>query len=144
MREITIVRSVGLAALSMLIGNAGLHAQDVEVPGDLLGYWKAETLRGVPVEGDIMSLLEFEATGVVDGHGGCNKIFGPLQVETGSIRIGPLSVTRKACPPKVLDQEQTFLRALNETRDFKKVPEEGALLLLDGGGMEVARFVQVK
>lgn len=137
---LTALWGAGIAAF----GSSGVWAQDMEVPLDLLGYWRAETLRGAPVEPDVMSLLEFEETGVVDGHGGCNKIFGPLQVEIGSIRIGPLSVTRKACPPKVLDQEQTFLRALAETRDFKKLPEEGALLLLDGTGAQVARFVQVK
>ncbi|WP_289034010.1 META domain-containing protein [uncultured Roseibium sp.] len=121
--------------------SAPADAQDAEVPLDLLGNWKAETIDGTPVAADVVTLLEFEEAGTVDGNGGCNQIFGPLRTEGRNIRIGPLSVTRKACPPDVLNQEKAFLKALNATRDFKKLPAEGALLLLDGQGTEVGRFV---
>ncbi|WP_417689645.1 META domain-containing protein [Roseibium sp.] len=129
---------------SMLMASLPANADDTELPIGLPGYWKAVMFRGEPISEDIMSLLKIEDAGTVGGNGGCNRIFGPVVSDAGVLRIGPLSVTRKACQPKVLEQEQTFLRILNETRDFKRLPGEKALLLLDSQGVEIARFVEVR
>ena len=34
----------------------------------------------------------------VSGSGGCNRIFGPAQVEQGRLIVGTLASTRMACP----------------------------------------------
>ncbi|WP_417668860.1 META domain-containing protein [Roseibium sp.] len=136
---------LGLVALATLsVFPALAPAQDGEVPIGLSGYWRASILRGNQIDDAVMSLLKIEDSGTVGGHGGCNRIFGPLRLEDRGIKIGPLSVTRKACPPKVLDQEQTFLRVLRETRDFKHLPDEKTLLLLDGQGVEIGRFTAIQ
>ncbi len=134
---------VALCLVGVLASGGIAAADDGELPIGLPGYWKAETLRGEPIIGNIMSLLEIEEAGTVGGNGGCNRIFGPVTSESGVLRIGPVSVTRKACQPEVLDQEQTFLRVLAETRDFRRLPGEKALLLLDSQGQEIARFLEV-
>ncbi|MEJ8474386.1 META domain-containing protein [Roseibium algae] len=132
-----------VCAASLFAGHRSF-AQEADVPIDLLGKWKAETIEGTEVVAGSASLLEFEEAGTVDGNGGCNTIFGPLRIDDRNIRIGPLSVTRKSCPPDILNQEKDFLKALAKTRDFKKLPGEKALLLLDGQGEEVVRLVEVR
>lgn len=133
-RFIAVCARFALCAL-MGAGAAGAAtAQDV--PADLIGIWLVETISGEPAEPGIEASLEFEGSGTVDGSGGCNALFGPYSND-GGFRIGPLAVTRKACPPNVLSQEQAFLKAIKAVRDFRLESDNQMLLLLNGSGDKV-------
>jgi heat shock protein HslJ len=110
-----------------------------EVPAGLIAYWKVEAISGEAVDPDVMASLEFEAAGTVDGSGGCNSLFGPYSNEDG-FRIGPLAVTRKACPPTVLSQEQALIKAISAVRDFRLEADNQQLMLLNGSGDTVVQL----
>ena len=70
-------------------------------------------------------LLETELTvsfgedGTISGSSGCNTYNGTYTAEGESLTIGPLTTTRLACAPPVMDQEQAFLRALQASTRYE-------------------------
>jgi heat shock protein HslJ len=54
----------------------------------------------------------FAADGQLSGFGGCNRVFGPCEVDGESIRIGPVASTRMACaePEGVIAGERVSRR----------------------------------
>jgi heat shock protein HslJ len=81
-------------------------------------------------------VLEIEDAGTVSGSTGCNTMFGQVRQGAGVLKIGPLAVTRKACPPAVMDQERKFVEAINATVDYRS--ERGKLILLNAKAEPVA------
>ncbi|WP_346896303.1 META domain-containing protein [uncultured Roseibium sp.] len=128
---------IGLCALLAPVLVNPASAQ--EVPAELVANWKVEAISGAPVDPGVMASLEFEGAGTVDGSGGCNSLFGPYSNEDG-FRIGPLAVTRKACPPSVLSQEQALIKAISAVRDFRLEADNQQLLLLNGSGDAVVQL----
>lgn len=126
--------ALGLA-ISFSIGAGPVIAEDV--PVDLVGKWRVETIAGQAADPDVKTWLEFENAGTVGGSGGCNSLFGPLRLEGDGLRIGPLAVTRKACPPKVMGQERDFLKAVPTVRHYSLKFENQVLILMNGSGDEV-------
>lgn len=106
-----------------------VKAQDASLPTDLVGKWLAEDIGGNGVIDYAQSVLEIEEAGTVAGSTGCNTMFGQIRQGGGVLKIGPLAVTRKACPPAVMDQERKFVDALNAAVDYRS--ERGKLILLD-------------
>ena len=73
----------------------------------------------------------------VEGSGGCNRMSGTYQLDGQSLKFGALASTRMACA-KGMDQEQSFLQALESVRTWKI---RGTYLELSGaGGDPVAVF----
>jgi heat shock protein HslJ len=111
-----------------------------EAPDALIGrMFVAETLEGEPVADDVESTLRFESEGRVVGSAGCNNFQGTYEVEGSTLSFGPMAVTRKMCPPAVMDQEAAFLQAMEKVRIFTW-GEDGSLLL-GGEDGEPSRFV---
>lgn len=129
----TLTRLVGLSlplALALFLTLVfSARAQDVTLPADLVGKWLAEDIGGKGVIDYAQSVLEIEESGTVAGSTGCNTMFGQIRQGAGILKIGPLAVTRKACPPAVMDQERKFVEAINATVDYRS--ERGKLILLD-------------
>ncbi|WP_346911937.1 META domain-containing protein [uncultured Roseibium sp.] len=134
------VRIALCAFLVPVLANAA-SAQDV--PAELIRSWKVEAISGETVDPGVMANLEFEGAGTVDGSGGCNSLFGPYSMEDG-FKIGPLAVTRKACPPTVLSQEQALIKAISAVRNFRLEADNQQLLLLNGSGDAVVQLSAVK
>lgn len=76
----------------------------------------------------------------VSGFDGCNRFTGPLRLLGGHLRIGPLALTRKACPPS-LAPEREFAAALEgavhwqrqgDQLEFRAAGGEPLLLLRAG------------
>lgn len=126
--------ALGLA-VTLAFNTGTTNAEDV--PVDLVGKWRVETIAGVAADPDVRTWLEFENAGTVGGSGGCNSLFGPLRLEGDGLRIGPLAVTRKACPPKVMGQERDFLKAVPTVRHYSLKFENQVLILMNGSGDEV-------
>lgn len=73
----------------------------------------------------------------VAGFTGCNRFFGTYVAgEDGSLELGPLGVTRMACPPKVMEVETAMLQALERAERYELRANE---LLVHGMG-GTARF----
>lgn len=98
------------------------------------GSWLAEDIKGGGVIDDLQSVLEIDGTGQVSGTGGCNRIMGQAKITGTAISFGQMASTMMACPQATMDQERKFIAALEESRSFQLVPEQGKLILLDADG----------
>lgn len=111
-----------------------------------LGSWSAESLDGGPIMPGTRLSLVIESENKLGGDGGCNRFFGTLTLDppnasAGSIEIGPLGATRKACGDMIDDQEARFLHALEDATEFQI--KGGALSLSDSDGNILVRFSQM-
>ena len=93
----------------------------------------------VAIPEDSGIFVSFAVDGGIKGRGGCNNFFGSLEQTESGIEIGPLGVTRMACPPPIMNRETAFLEALQKTRDFQANDE--SMRLLDDEGNVLAEFV---
>lgn len=103
MKKITIV-------MAFLLVGGPVSAQG----GDLGGQWKMVgwTLPGfVPVKGKL-PVLVFKGD-KVSGQAGCNRFMGTYHISANQIAFSPLATTRMACEEAVMQQENTFLKALS-------------------------------
>jgi heat shock protein HslJ len=84
--------------------------------------------------------LQFVSSTQVAGNSGCNRFAGALRLSGGGLQMGPLAGTRRACADELMAIESRVLRALDATRSARLEP--GQLVLLDGRGAELMRWVQ--
>ena len=77
----------------------------------------------------------------VAGTGGCNGFTGPsVAASPGSLVLGPLASTGRACLSMPGSQEDLFFKALELTR--KARIERDQLVLMDESGKQLARFLK--
>ena len=76
----------------------------------------------------------------VAGTGGCNGFTGPSVARPGSLLIGPLASSGRACLSMPGSQEDMFFKALELTRKAKM--ERDQLVLTDESGKQLARFLK--
>ena len=74
----------------------------------------------------------------VAGTGGCNGFTGPSVAGVGTLVLGPLASTGRACLSMPGSQEDMFFKALELTRKAKM--ERDQLVLMDETGKQLARF----
>jgi heat shock protein HslJ len=80
---------------------------------------------------------QFGADGQMSGSGGCNDYSASYTAVDGTIVIGPVAATQKACDPAVMQQEQQYFAALAKAHSFD-VSGGNTLTLRDtGGAMQV-------
>lgn len=111
-------------------------------PAALVGAWVAEDIRGAGVIDGPPSTLDIAADGGVSGRAGCNGFRGQARIEGARFAVGPLAVTRMACPPAAMNQETRFLDALSATTRYATLPETGKLVLFDAEGVAVMRLAR--
>jgi heat shock protein HslJ len=100
--------------------------------------WRVEEIQGQRAGGEAPSTITFDGPGRVVGSTGCNRYVAPLDIAARALRLGETVMTRRACPPAVMDQEQQFVAALAATRGYRQ--EGDVLLLLDEGGRPLLRL----
>jgi putative lipoprotein len=100
--------------------------------------WTAIAIEGVVPLVNPKPKLQWKSMGQISGTGGCNAFVGKVQVADGSMRIGPLAATGKACITAPTGQEDLFFKALEETRQARL--EDGQLMLVDETGKIRARL----
>ena len=61
----------------------------------------------------------FAVDGSIHGNGGCNKFFGSLQKTEAGLVVSELGSTRMACPADIMDRENAFMQALQQTQKFE-------------------------
>jgi heat shock protein HslJ len=72
------------------------------------------------------------------GFAGCNQFTGRYELSGDALRLGPLAMTRMACPDS-MDLEQRYSSALEATRTYRI---KGSQLELLAGDRVVAVFQQ--
>ena len=102
-------------------------------------FWVLADLNGAEAlsvdEGGQPATLQYDpATGKIAGTTGCNQYFADAQVdlETGTISVGAIGMTRMACRGPVADQEMAFVRVLEKAVSFKIEGDRLTLLAEDG------------
>ncbi|TQV71924.1 META domain-containing protein [Denitrobaculum tricleocarpae] len=113
----------------------------------VVGDWFVDSLNGGKVMPGTRLTLVIESEDRVGGDGGCNRFFGPMELDPvtgpeGSIEIGPLGATRKACGDMIDEQEMRFLNALDSSEQFAITGDK--LSLKDGEGSLLVRFSQMQ
>ncbi len=91
--------------------------------GSLAGReWSLTSLGGAPAEpgngGKPATLTFSEAGNEVSGFAGCNRLAGTYEAKGDSLRMGPLALTRMACPSG-MELETKFGAALDATRSYR-------------------------
>jgi heat shock protein HslJ len=106
--------------------------------------WLLEDLGGTGVLDDAQATLsfpkDFVTLGKISGNASCNRFTGGATIDSGSIHVGPLAITRMACAPAVNDQEMRYLKAL---QGAERLAFNGPYLLLYANGLEKPlRFIK--
>ena len=101
--------------------------------------WTAFAIDGVAEVLSPKPKLRWDLSQRVAGSGGCYGFGGGSVVGPGSLRLGPLAATGKACVTLPGAQEDRFFKALELTRKARLEGEQ--LVLLDANGKTLARFL---
>ena len=133
-----LARRTALLASGLVLA-ACMARPETPLPDGLAGTsWRAETLAGEPVADDTVVTMEFAGSDRIAGKAACNRYNGPLRVEAGTLRIGPLATTRMACPPPQSEFETLFVAAVDQAQRLER--DNSALVLIAEGQLP-SRFV---
>jgi len=94
----------------------------------------AGTRWAVAVEGAASDRprLEFQPDGRVAGYSGCNSVSGTWKLEGDAVRLGPLIMTKRACPGARDEMERRFMQAVGGNARLSIVG--GRLVAVGEGG----------
>jgi heat shock protein HslJ len=102
--------------------------------------WVAFAIDGMPEVTTPKPRLRWTSADQVTGTGGCNPFRGSALVGAGTLRLGPLASTGRACLSMPGSQEDLFFKALELTRNSRLDGDQ--LVLLDDAGNVLARFLK--
>lgn len=68
--------------------------------------------------------LIFGTDGSLSGKDGCNQYSGTYQVNGNQLTFGPLIATQMACSPEVMQQEATYMIALQSATSFEQSAQQ--------------------
>jgi len=105
--------------------------------------WRVEAIDGEPVVEGSRTEFSFFEQGRVSAMVGCNRIGGAVELGEGTVRFGPLMMTRMACEEKLMDQENRFSEALSEVTLYRLEEEATVLILLDEDENDRVRLMKV-
>ncbi|WP_322994156.1 META domain-containing protein [Castellaniella sp.] len=120
--------------------DATVTSEKTHVEATPVGSWLLEDIRGGGVIDRVRTEMTLESDGRISGSGGCNRIMGQGKLDGETLTIGPLAGTRMACPPAVMEQEDRFLKTLEEVKGWRVETEQQKLHLLDGAGETLLIF----
>lgn len=104
------------------------------------GEWIAFAIQGATEVLGNKPRLRWVAADQVVGTGGCNGFKGRSSTQLGSLQIGPLASTGRACLSMPGSQEDLYFKALELTRKARL--ERDQLILMDDAGKQLARFLR--
>lgn len=143
-------RHIGSSVLTLLLGMLGACALPPHVDAPIAPAlasttlagteWVAFSVDGVPEITLPKPRLRWVSADQVAGTGGCNAFRGAAQVGTGTLRLGPLASTGRACLSMPGSQEDFYFKALELTRKARL--ERDQLVLMDESGKVLARFLR--
>ncbi len=101
--------------------------------------WRVEDIEGRGVIDRTQTTLQFAGDGSISGSTAVNRYSGKVTVDQRSIRFGPIATTRRAGPQTMMNQESSFLAALERTATFRLEDDQSSLVFLDSSGKELLR-----
>lgn len=104
----------------------------------LFGDWTVEDIAERGVIDYSPASLSFGPDGQLSGHGTCNRLASRWSATGRRITIEAPGLTRKLCPPALMDQERRYVDLLGRVTRYY-VDETGALVL-EGSGGETIRL----
>lgn len=101
--------------------------------------WMVARLDGNALLQTTRATIRFGEDGRISGNASCNAFTGSFKLNAGMLTIAPLALTRKACVPQLMQQEQSIISVL-QTVSHVQIDETGLLILQnDDGTMITAR-----
>mgnify|MGYP000110692995 CR=1 FL=1 len=103
--------------------------------------WQLSSVNAVPVQEAVLGQaahIRLRKGGRLTGSTGCNRVQGSWQVNADKLSLIRISNTRASCREAMAQQEQTFLDALRNARQYRQVGHQLELLQ---GDQVLARFV---
>lgn len=127
-----------------LIGSRPLMPPALAEPAPLTGSWMLQSFGDAADPTPVLPATPVTATfadGAVSGSAGCNAYRSTYQTQRRRLVIGPAATTRKFCAAAIMEQESTFLAALQTTRKYR-IDEQGQLQIryLTADGIQVLTF----
>jgi len=117
--------------------SVGVNSLDIRI----FNKWKLDDLKGVDFDKENAPYFTIDSkTKKVGGFSSCNSFGGQATLVGNTLKFGPLMMTKKYCGHDSV--EQKFMSAFNKTQSY--YISENKLVLLDGGGSELMRFVEFK
>jgi heat shock protein HslJ len=98
--------------------------------------WRVESIGGASVNDTIEVTLHFTADGRVAGKASCNSYTAGYRLSGEGLAISEVVMTRMACTPPRIAQEQRFIEVLRAVERFEVDPT-GALVLHAADGRSV-------
>ena len=82
---------------------------------DLAGSeWLLRDFAGDPAQAE--AWVQFTSDGTAFGDSGCNRFTGSYTATPGGLALGPLAMTKRACPGPQSETETAFMIALGQTQ----------------------------
>lgn len=108
-------------------------------PSTLAGTeWVVEAFDFTPLVDDVQRpTLVFDRERGLAGTTSCNRYSAQVTVEGDVLKFGPARVTRMACEPELMKQEQRFLDVLGAVTKYE-IRADGWLVLTARGGKSLA------
>jgi heat shock protein HslJ len=133
------MRPAVLALLAWAVTGCAAASPPGPLPEGLTGtHWIAKSLAGREVPKNVAVTLEFPEPDRVAGRSGCNRYGGPIGVNEGHLVIGPLAMTRMACPSPQSEFETLFVAVADQALRLER--DNNALMLI-AEGQEPSRFL---
>jgi heat shock protein HslJ len=111
--------------------------EDTGEPAPFTGTeWALTSITGEPVDAGMGVTAVFAEDFTVAGFAGCNQYSGGYAIDQGSIAIGPLAATRKACEQDVMDVENAFLNGMEQVSTLS-IAGDTMTLGADDGSVEL-------
>lgn len=104
--------------------------------------WLVEDIRGGGVIDRAQTTIGFDERGGVHGSGGCNQFNGAAEIAEGSLSLGPLAATQRACLEALMDQESKFFATLDAVKGYRF--DGPFLLLTDAAGDPLMRLTRLE
>ncbi|MDI9244166.1 META domain-containing protein [Marinobacter sp. CHS3-4] len=101
--------------------------------------WVVEDIGGRGIIDRSQATVQFLPEGRVIGTSSCNRYTGRWNLNGEAIGVSGLAVTRRACPPALMNQEDRLLKLLESVSRFDINPQ-GALLLISDTGEKIRAF----
>ena len=133
-------RVVGWAAAWFLTEGAGPDSfRGGSRLGDLAGSeWLLKDAAGNPAGAE--AWIAFKSDGMLVGNSGCNNFNGSYSGGTGSISLGPIAMTRRACMGSEDETERAFMQVLNSAS--KVAATHLVLAILDADNVLLATLTR--
>ena len=79
-------------------------------------------MDGQLVDHYVLPTIQFGANSVT-GDTGCNRYSATLELDGDKVQLGPIGMTKRACPPPIMDREIRYVEVLGSAMRVRVSPE---------------------